>query len=167
MDNAECGDANSDNAVKHVIDCEILAVQTANDAANIGGNVDLVGLVQFNNQANTLQTLIEPWARFSPDRRDAAVVERARTITPKEATNYQAGVEEACKMARDPVNDNDQTVVIFVSDGAPNLGTTTKDTIQNNCGNSIFQVSVLPSSCSCIAVHHHCMVTAILFSLFL
>jgi hypothetical protein len=140
---ADCGDGNSDRGVKSVIDCEILAIQSANEAANAGGNVDLVGLISFNNTVKVLQPLIEPWARVSPDRRDPAVIDQLRTVTPKEATNYQAGVEEACKMAREPANDNDLTVVIFVSDGAPNLGTSTKDTIMNNCGKAVFKVSWL------------------------
>ena len=150
--NADCGDANSDNAVKHVIDCEILAIQTANDAANAGGNVDLVGLVKFNNQAEIMQGLIEPWAKLGPDRRDAAVVELARTITPKEATNFEAGVEQACTLARDPQNDNEQTVVIFVSDGAPNLGVSSRDTILNNCGGAIFQTYAVTEDADCDVV---------------
>eukprot|EP00545_Synedropsis_sp_CCMP1620_P013223 CAMPEP_0119003846 /NCGR_PEP_ID=MMETSP1176-20130426/796_1 /TAXON_ID=265551 /ORGANISM="Synedropsis recta cf, Strain CCMP1620" /LENGTH=1092 /DNA_ID=CAMNT_0006955483 /DNA_START=39 /DNA_END=3317 /DNA_ORIENTATION=+ len=146
---ADCGDGNSDRGVKHVIDCEILAIQRANEAANAGGNVDLVGLIQFNNVAELLQPLTQPWARLSSDRRDPAIIDQLRTIAPREATNYQAGVEEACEMARDPLNDNYQTVVIFVSDGAPNLGTTTKDTIMNNCGNAIFQTYAVTEAADC------------------
>ena len=135
-----------------MIDCEILAIQTANEAANAGGNVDLVGLVKFNNEAEIMQGLIEPWTKLSPDSSDPAVVEIVRTITPKEATNFEAGVEQACALARDPKNDNDQTVVIFVSDGAPNLGVSSRDTIMKNCGGAIFQTYAVTEDADCDVV---------------
>ena len=148
-----CGDANGDSSINQIIDCEILALAKANDAARSGGNVDLVGLVQFNNASIVLQGLMAPWERVSNVRRDAAIIDKARSINPTEATNYQAAVEVTCAMARSAANTNDYTVVIFVSDGAPNLGTSAKSTIQTNCGkNTIFQTYAVTSLADCNAI---------------
>lgn len=155
MSSALCGDGNSDLTARTPIDCEILAIQTANEAANAGGNVDLVGLIQFNNEAKVLQDLIEPWTKQNPAHRDPAVIHQARTMVPKEATNFQAGVDLACEMASNPANNNDMTIVIFLSDGAPNLGTTTKDTIMNKCGGAVFQVSDNVPVQAVLSVYNH------------
>ena len=100
IDVSACGDRNRDTGSGKVLDCEIAAVEVAHETVLESGNVDLVGLVTFDNGAKnwlgSSTNLVEPWAKKKASSRDSYVVEVARTITAYGNTNFEAGVKEAC-----------------------------------------------------------------------
>jgi trimeric autotransporter adhesin len=134
-----------------VLDCEIAAVEEIQKAVLQSGNVDLEGLAWFGTTGGKIDQLFAPWDQ-TPGKRDSLLVENARRLIAEGVTNYEEGVKQACELARSPMNDNPNTVVIMVSDGKPNRGQSVKDLIQNNCANAIFQNFAVTELADCNAI---------------
>jgi hypothetical protein len=109
-----CGDRNADTLLNKVIDCEVSAIEDVQEALLQSGNVDLVGLAWFGSVGDRVDFLMKPWNQ-TEGKRDSTIVEYARQLTALGLTNYQAGVEQACELARKVENNNNKTVVIMVS----------------------------------------------------
>lgn len=156
IDVSACGNRNRDPKNGRVLDCEIAAVEIAQETILEKGNVDLVGLVTFDsggmNWLNSGINLVQPWAKKKPISCDSYVVEVARTITASGNTNFEEGIKEACKVARSPQNTNPKTVIIMVSDGKPNMGNSVLDTARKNCNNATIQSFAVTPAADCLAV---------------
>uniref|UniRef100_A0A7S1YG75 VWFA domain-containing protein n=1 Tax=Grammatophora oceanica TaxID=210454 RepID=A0A7S1YG75_9STRA len=152
VDEGNCGDQTGEGWVGDILDCEVLSLEYANDDAIASGQVDLVGLVNFSTTGAIMSDLIEPWKKSNLQRRDEDIIDVLREVYPDAFTNFSAGVELACDLAESPANDNQNTVVIFLSDGLPNRGNSSQTRIQNACNNAIFRTYAITEDASCYKV---------------
>jgi trimeric autotransporter adhesin len=148
---AQCGKRGDTWEHNKVLDCEIAAVEEIQRAVLQSGNVDLEGLAWFGTTGGKINQLFAPWDQ-TVGKRDSLLIENVRRLVADGVTNYEEGVIQACELARSPMNDNPNTVIIMVSDGKPNRGQSVKDLIQTNCANAIFQNFAVTELADCNAI---------------
>lgn len=146
-----CGDRGRDSMEGKVLDCEVSALEDIQTELLKSGNVDLLGLAWFGTVGGRIDAMMMPWDQTT-GRRDSVFIEFARKMVAGGLTNYEAGVEQACEIARNPANTNSHTVVVMVSDGKPNRGQSVKNLVQNNCGGATFQTFAITNMADCYAI---------------